>query len=60
VEPKQLVLSYNTKIDYYINVLQIYTFRGPKYLGALFQCTARTPSGTGLAWTVSGAEPNSP
>jgi hypothetical protein len=23
-------------------------FGGPKYLGALFQCTARTPSGTGL------------
>jgi hypothetical protein len=43
VEPKQLMLSYSTKIDYYINVLQIYTFGGTKYLGALFQCT-RTPS----------------
>jgi hypothetical protein len=48
MEPKQLVLLYSIKIDYYINVLQIYTFGGPKYLEALFQCTARTPSRTGL------------
>jgi hypothetical protein len=48
VEPKQLVLSYSIKIDYYTNVLQIYTFGGPKYLGALFQSTTCTPSGMGL------------
>jgi hypothetical protein len=55
VEPKQLVLSYSIKIDYYTNVLQIYTFGGPKYLGALFQCTACTPSGTGLTPTLTGS-----
>jgi hypothetical protein len=57
MEPKQLVLSYSTKINYYI-VLQIYTFGGPKYLGPCSSAKLIHPLARGWWYSIKNVLPS--